>query len=416
MRKRKNKPVEVESVQIENNIKSDRELTETQQKDLNKMLDTIDNEVNETEHFIRKIADIKDRYKKWIENGDMTKRITCISLLVISTLVLLVYTNYYSEMSSFNKEYEKTMSESTSTLVDIYIDETSKQLICDVSNASILSSNELYTEINNFDWVQSDIDTTYDKYDIDGKECKLNNKTRLNSLILNNTYAYIEYANENNNANKEIIFGSAKPLDIDLVGFNKETLRFFEKSNPIMVKGYVNSFNNSFLMLNETLGGGELSIKTVENEIINIESTMKTSQNNSGFILKVGDIAELNLSKLTYTADSPQVIYKYSDGVIRVSNKETNSDCLYMYSIHNNVMGLNPEDLLKTELENMFIHKQFDSEESNGFCTFAIISNNDIYCFKAINRDIVHEVLEQFGMDSSKLTIGKIQSVIKTQE
>lgn len=415
MGKRKAKQIKIEEVQIENNIKSDRELTSTQKEDLDSMLNMIDKEVNNTEIIINKIESFKEDCKKSFENKEYNKRFIQACVLAVLAILMLIYSIYYIDVVKFNESYNNSICSETQTKINIFIDEESNTIYCDVDSTSVKSTDEVYIEINNLEWLKSGIDTVYNSYNIDGKEYKIDNKTRLKSLVLNEAYAYIEYANVNNNANKEVMLCSAKPLDVDLTGLSKKTLRFFEKSNPIMVKSYVNSFNNSFLMLSESIGGGELNIKTLEGEINKIENTMRTSQNKSSFIVEIKGIGILDLSKLSSVWSSPQVVYKESDSVVRIVNKETNNECLYIYSIYNNKMGLNPGDLLETELENVFIHKQFDDEDSNGFCTFVILSDNNIYCFKAINRDLVIEVLGQLGIDYSKLTIDKIQSVIKTQ-
>ena len=398
----------------ENSIK--RELTDRQQEDLDKMLDMIDNEAAETGKAISNITAKVTKMKKKFSNMYMPKKIAIILLLIVALVVGLVLTDYNKELDSFNEEYERTLSSTTSTVIEVNIDKNTNQIDCDLIKVSIQSNNGLYTEVNDFSFVDSDVDIACDKYSIEDTEYVIDKTTKLHSLLLNNKYVYVEYTNSNKNANKEIIFCSERPLDIDLIGFNKKTLRFFEKSNPIMVKGYVNSFNDSFLMVNEALGGGELSIKTMENEILNIESTMKTSQSNEGMILNIGNLASINLSKLSSTNKSPQVVYKESDRVLRVCHKETNNECLYIYSIYENIMGLNPEDLLETNIENVFIHKQFDNIDSSGFCTFAILDGANIYCFKTINRDLSLEVLEQLGFDSSQFTIDKIQSVIKLEQ
>ena len=401
--KKRNK---VEEVQIENKVNSNRELTQEQKKDLDNMMNMIDSEVNKTKLTIDKFKSIK-------KNDAYIKRLVQAFIVILITVGIIFCINYYKEIKEFNKEYTNSVCDETQTKVIINMNNESKQLECEVVSASVLGSNGKYTEINNFEWLKSDIDTNYDKYNIEGKECSIDKNTSLTSLILNDNCLYIEYANKNKNANKEIMLCSATPVDVDLSNIEKKTLRFFEKSNPIMIKSYVNSFNDSFLMVNESIGGGELSVSTLEKVINNIESDIKTSNNNSGFILEFNGIGSLDLRKLSCFNSSHQVIYKQSDNIFRIYDREMKKDCLYVYSIYDN-LGLEPGDLLKTNIENVYIHKQFDKEDSNGFCTFAILSESSIYCFKATSKDIVFEVLNQFGIDSNQLTIDKIQSVVKT--
>lgn len=320
------------------------------------------------------------------------------------------------EISNFNKEYQESVCETTQTKINISMNTESKLLEYEVVSASILGENNIYTEINNFDWVKSDIDTNYDRYNIEDKEYILEKNTDLSSLIMNESYIYVEYTNENKNANKEVMLCSAKPLDIDTSDIQKQTLRFFEKSNPIMIKSYVNSFNNSFLMVNEAIGGGELNINTLEEEINNIEGKMTTSEKCDGFILELCELGSLNIKQLNEFKDSPQVMYNSSDGILRIGNKNMNENSLYIFSIYNEKLGIKPEDLLETNIDKVFIHKQFDDESSTGYNTFVILTDNNLYCFKAANRDLVLEVLDNLGFDSSLLTIDKIQSVIRKQD
>lgn len=414
--RRRNKTKKVEEVQIENNIKSNRELTPTQKDDLNNLLNRIDKEVDETTHVINKIKSLKNFKIRGFANEHYIKRIIQASVVLIFLFAMLFYCGYYMEISNFNKEYQESVCETTQTKINISMNTESKLLEYEVVSASILGENNIYTEINNFDWVKSDIDTNYDKYNIEDKEYILEKNIDLSSLIINDSYMYIEYANEDKNANKEIILCSAKPLDIDTSDIQKQTLRFFEKSNPIMIKSYVNSFNNSFLMVNEAIGGGELNIDTLEKEINNIESEMTTSEKCDGFILELCELGSLNIKQLNEFKDSPQVMYNSSDGILRIGNKNMNENSLYIFSIYNEKLGIKPEDLLETNIDKVFIHKQFDDENSTGYNTFVVLTENNLYCFKATNRDLVLEVLDNLGFDSSLLTIDKIQSVIRKQD
>lgn len=416
MRKRRNKTKRVEDVQIENNIKSSRELTPAQEEDLNNLLNRIDKEVDETTDVIDKIKSLKNFKIRGFANEHYVKRIVQALLVLIFLFAMLFYCGYYMEISNFNKEYQESVCETTQTKINISMNTESKLLEYEVVSASILGENNIYTEINNFDWVKSDIDTNYDRYNIEDKEYILEKNTDLSSLIMNESYIYVEYTNENKNANKEVMLCSAKPLDIDTSDIQKQTLRFFEKSNPIMIKSYVNSFNNSFLMVNEAIGGGELNINTLEEEINNIEGKMTTSEKCDGFILELCELGSLNIKQLNEFKDSPQVMYNSSDGILRIGNKNMNENSLYIFSIYNEKLGIKPEDLLETNIDKVFIHKQFDDESSTGYNTFVILTDNNLYCFKAANRDLVLEVLDNLGFDSSLLTIDKIQSVIRKQD
>lgn len=416
MRKRRNKTKKVEEVQIENNIKSNRKLTPAQEEDLNNILNKIDKEVDETTHAINKMKSIKNLVARVFTNENYVKKVVQTLVVLVFLFVMLFYCGYYIEIQDFNKDYQESVCEATQTKISINMNSESKLLEYEVVSASILGENNIYTELNNFDWVKSDIDTNYDKYNIEDKEYILERNTDLSSLIINDSYMYIEYANKDRNANKEMILCSTKPLDIDTSSIQKQTLRFFEKSNPIMIKSYVNSFNNSFLMTNEAIGGGELNIDTLEEKINSIEGQMTTSEKCSGFTLEFCELGSLDIKQLNKFKDSPQVIYNSSDGVLRIGNKNMNENSLYIFSIYNEKLGIKPEDLLETNINKVYIHKQFDDENSTGYNTFVILTENNLYCFKAASRELVLEVLDSFNFDSSLLTIGKIQSVIRKRD
>lgn len=405
--KRRNK---VEEVKIENDIKSSRELTDTQKSDLNNLLNSIDREVDKTEQSINKARALKDVIKvRGFQNDSLMKRIAQATVVLVIMVIMIIYCGYVMDIQNFNKEYKESICDSTETKINIHMNSESKLLDYELVSASILGENDMYTEINNFDWVKSDIDTDYDSYSIDNKEFKLGKSVELSSLVINDTYVYVEYTNENKSANKEILLCTSKPIDIDTTDIQKKTLRFFEKSNPIMIKSYINSFNNSFLMVNEALGGGELNINTLENEVYNIESQMKTASDFSNFIISFDELGDLNITEIE---KSPQIMYNSSDGVLRITDKEDNNT-LYIFSVYNDTMEIEPEDLLQTNINNVFIHKQFDDEESVGYNTFAIITNNNMYCFKTTSRDLALQVLNKLGFEYDSIVIDKIQSVIR---
>lgn len=405
--KRRNK---IEEVKIENDVKSNRELTDAQKNDLNNLLNNIDKKVNKTEQNINKVVALKNTIRtRGFHNDSLIKRIAQATVILAIMIAMIIYCGYVMDIQNFNKEYKESICNSTKTEIDIHMDKESKLLNYELKSASVLGENNMYTEINNFDWIKSDIDTDYDSYNIDNKEFKLGKEVALSSLVINDTYTYIEYTNENKSANKEILLCASKPVDVDTTDIQKKTLRFFEKSNPIMIKSYINSFNNSFLMVNESLGGGELNINTLESTVYDIEDQMKTANRQNGFIVNLDELGTLDITKFE---KSPRVDYNSSDGVLRVTDKDS-SNAIYVFSIYNDAMGINPEDLLETNIDNVYIHKQFDDNESAGYNTFAILTNNNMYCFKTNSKELAFQVLNELGFESESLVIDKIQSVIR---
>lgn len=418
---------------------------------LDNTIKKIDSKVDKTADILSKIKGIKIRVKlnRFVQ-----------SLVVIAFgLFLAFYSCYYIEIERFNNEYKEAINNGNKaqTVISVRMDNSNNKLTYSVDKVNIHNTNGQYTEVNDFKWLQSDIDTDYDKYSIDNKDYTIDKKTGLKTLVINDEYVYIEYANNQGNANKEMLLSCAKPIDVDTSGLQSKTLRFYEKSNPIAIKSYTNSFNDSFLMMNESLGGGELNIRTLKDTIDSVESNIKVADNKDDIILKFEGLQDLNLNKLKSIGDNIKIEYNSTEGVMKITgtatteqtaetkavenkkdtegtseqatektteakkdsekssskiDKDTENEIL-ISDINNEAIGSKAENFLETNLDNVFISKKFDDESSSEYNTFAVLSGTNLYTFKTSTREMVYEILKGIGITPKQIVIDKVQSVIE---
>lgn len=419
---------------------------------LNNTINKIDLKVDKTVDILTKIKGIKIKVKlnRFVQ-----------SLVVIAFgLFLAFYSCYYIEIERFNNEYKEAINNGNKaqTVINVRMNNTTNKLDYSVDKVNIHNTNGQYTEVNDFKWLKSDIDTDYEKYSIDNKDYTIDKKTSLKTLVINDEYVYIEYANSKGNANKEMLLSCAKPIDVDTSGLQSKTLRFYEKSNPIAIKSYTNSFNDSFLMMNESLGGGELSIKTLKDTIDLVESNIKVADNKDDIILKLEGLQDLNLNQIKSIGNNIKIEYNSTEGVMKITgtaiteavesgteasekvsetekvseqstekseqtakaskkssnniDKDTENEIL-ISDINNKVIGSKAENFLETNLDNVFISKKFDDESSSEYNTFAVLSGTNLYTFKTSDREMVYEILKGLGITPKQIVIDKVQSVIE---
>lgn len=411
---------------------------------LDNTIKKIDSKVDKTIDILSKIKGIKIRVK--------TNRFMQSLVVIAFGLFLAFYSCYYIEIERFNNEYKEAINNGSKaqTVISVRMDNSNNKLTYSVDKVNIHNTNGQYTEVNDFKWLKSDIDTDYDKYSIDNKDYTIDKKTSLKTLVINDEYVYIEYANNQGNANKETLLSCAKPIDVDTSGLQSKTLRFYEKSNPISIKSYTNSFNDSFLMMNESLGGGELNIRTLKDTIDSVESNIKVADNKDDIILKFEGLQDLNLNKLKSIGDNIKIEYNSTEGVMKITgtatteqtaetkaveseteatekseqtteksektpskiDKDTENEIL-ISDINNEVIGSKAENFLETNLDNVFISKKFDDESSSEYNTFAVLSGKNLYTFKTSTREMVYEILKGLGITPKQIVIDKVQSVIQ---
>lgn len=346
---------------------------------------------------------------------NMKNNIESAILLVILMIVLTIYVGISDDSLPSNHKID---TESVSTVVEVSMNKENDldyniESLCVEQN----SNESKYTQINNIDWVKSNVDTDTKKYSIDNKEYRIENNTKLHSLILSKKHNYIEYANDSVTASKELIFSFTKPSDIDLTNIQKQSSRYFESVNQLNIKSYISSFNNSFIMLNESIGGGKLRIDTLKDVYDTTEETIKTSDKYDGIKIKLKGLDEIKLIDLDKFGESSKVIYDYNNKVFRVTNEEDDSKYFYIAPANNELIDSYPDKFLESTISNLYIHKDYNNDKANGYKTIAVEAENQLYCMKFSDDDTERQVLKQLGIYvSSTLKISKVQSVMEGLE
>lgn len=370
------------------------ELTDKQREDLNNIRNNIK----------KKVKDI-DR-EELIYQKQYTASL--IMLYVLMTFFILVVVYGLSTTSA--DEHTISKISNCDTIINIDMNNETNKLEYNIESLAVKTNDNKYINFRP-SWIKLDINTDSTEYIIKDNKYTISHNLNLSNLSLKDEEIYIQYSNIEETASKELIVAKSKPTYIDTSNLQKITSRFNEKSNPSQVITTANSYNNIFIMITETLAGGELKTESLKREIIKAEEHMQESTNNNGFTLQLKGIGNINLSNTTYN-----ILYTNKDEVLRVHNNEKDEDSFHIFSINNETMGCNAEDLIATQNKKLFVHSKFNDETSSGYKTIGLLSEDSLYCIKFYNEDIQKHVLKQLGIDCEQINIKKIQSVVEVKE
>lgn len=386
------------------NTNNEKKLTDEQLLKLNKIKNSINNSATNTSKFLG--------HKKLNFKFTLNKRNKSICILIIAVFIVICFNLNMANTKIMNQD---SKTEYEGSIVNVSMNKETNKLTYDVGNISIKGKNN-YLNISNCNWVKFDVNTVSDTYTVNNEAYIISKNLSLFNLDIKPDTVYIQYNNAESTASKEIIFASQKPNDIDLTGVEKVTSRFYEKSNPIQVKSYINSYDNSFLMTAETLAGGELITKSLKHTLSNIEDsiTFSDKNNTSKITLNFSEIGMLDLSKIDEIKESPEVIYTEEDGVLRIKNSKQNIDYMYITHIGNENVMCKAEDLVATTDKRVFLHQNFDVENDIGYKTLVLKSDNNVYVIKFNSlyyESLQNELFKQLGIENN-LKIKKVQKVI----
>lgn len=390
---------------------SNKELTDRQKKYIKNLYNTVNKEAKGTVKLIRRIKNkfryIESEQIKFINRKEILKLVSGISVVTIIYLYVLSYINY-----NINNTQLYTIPNSTS-VVSIQMNEENtldysiERLSCKINNTFI--------NVNNIGWLKSNLDTNTNTYIIDNKEISISKGVHLKTFDIQQNYSYVEYSNTDGTGNKELIISEKIPDTIDIKLFQRSGIRFKEKSNPTQIKSIANSHADMFLMLVETIGGGELNIKSLKDELLNIEGYMAKSDNSSGIRIDFKDLGSISLNNIDEVKTSPQLVYDSVNDILQIRNKDEDITYISISKINNEKFGCNAEDLIATNIDNMFITLDFDKENSLGYKTFALIGKDNLYCFrlnKLSHISLMNNILNQLGIENKSIEIKVIQRVI----
>lgn len=334
----------------------------------------------------------------------------CITSLLVSYLLLSV--------EPVEEELKTNMIDDyAGNVISVRMNKDTKTLEYSVDSLSIKTADGYLNTVQP-SWLSANLDTNNETYTIDSTEFKVPVETQLYKMDIQNNYVYMQYSNSEKTGNKEFIWSDAVPKTIDTSLIQQEGSRFFEKSNILQCKSYCNSFSNSFLMLSETLGGGRLNKESLKSELTEIEGSI--TQSSISFEpkleIKLDELGTLDLCKIKLLGDNPQVVYDSDTDVLRIRNAGEDADYIYITDINNEALGTNMDSFIATNYDGLFIHYDFDTETSINFKTFAVLTDNNIYCFR-LNRvfykDLQEDLFNQLGIKLTDIEIKKIQRVVE---
>lgn len=389
-----------------------------QNKKIENIIEKINRDAKDTVKFIRtskfkQIQNMFNEYRNMLKTPGAIQKIYMIIIAATICLAIAVKVLTYDVELPHMATLENSQS-----VIEITMNKENNNLEYSVNEVAIKSKDRPLISLSNLSWLEKNIDTLTKSYEIEDKKYKIYKKTELNQLKINKDIVYIQYTNKNDTASKELIIAKEEPNILDTRDMRKINRRFKEKSNPIQVKTKANSYRDSFIMLTETLAGGKLEINSLKNEIVNIESLLGESDEYNGITLKFNELGEINLSKIDEIKESPEITYNKDTDILAVRNSSENIDYFYISRINNDNFGCYAENLIATTNENVFVHEDYDNTESIGYKTFAIKTDNNLYCFRL--TEIAHESLQiniykQLGIKTNKIEIKKVQTVIPSK-
>ena len=386
---------------------------------VNNIYRSINEEVNVTKSILKgNIFEIfYKKYKGFLRIFQKTLNSTenKIKFIASSVLILLSITLVNFMFSNTERVSITNYADYKCTSLDVKMNKDTKQIDCLVDTITV-NNGAIGISMKEPEWISTNIDTNSDSYLINNNKYIISNKTHVGVIDLAYDMVYIQYVNDEKTASKEIIFCNSKPNNIDLNGIQKKGNRYFEKINILNAKAYINSYNNSFIMLTESLSGGNLTLRSLENTLNDIENSIECSViENQNMTINIDELGTLNVCNIPEVSNNPEILYNSDNGVIRVRNKSENIDYIYIFGINNEAMGIYIEDLVETTTDRLFVHKEFDNPESIGYKTFAIKTDNNLYCFKLneVNyKTLQEEIFTELKMNVDKIELKKIQIVV----
>jgi len=402
---------ETESTPAELKSVEQTELTDEQKKSLEDIRNKINKDAEKFEESARVIKainnKIKSAYKYCTIHCD--RIISALAVIFILLIPLIVCSN-----NEKDKLPEKNVLSSSETVLNVSMNNATNLLDVKLVKLCIETpiidnktgeKTEQYTTLSNFIWVRNNLNTEINKYNIDNKDYTIEKETQLEKFIINRQYGYIKYTNAGDNGTKEMMFSSTKPVNVDTSNIQKITNRSFEYATPVNIQSYINSYNNSFIMISEKIGGGKLSIETLLNQLKYIENSAIISDNSVGISINFDGLGK-------YIIDNKDTELIYSKGVLALRNIEDKSELLYVTSIDNEVVGCYKEDLIKTTNNGLYITKDFENTESNLYRTIGIIADTNLYVIKFLDDETERDFCEQLNINIEDIKLENVQQII----
>lgn len=388
-----------------------KQLTEKQSESLNEIKKSIDEKVNQS---------------WWLRHGVKLAVALIAAVVIIPWAVKVNYVGNNLDVST------NLRSSEADTVIKISMDSDTNNLKYDISSVMLKAGNH-YLTLNKIPWLESDINIETEQFEIDNKIYNVSKEMHLSSLQLAQDTVYMQYKNVEKTASKELIFTSKGKDSLKSDTLVKTDARTFEDNNALGLKIYRNSYYNTLLFISERVAGGKLADKELTDELDKIEGSvmvcddsLMTYQQDRGMeeqerskgniVIEFDGYHKIYLNDIPELKDAVEVVYSDVSDVLRVRNHNENIDYMYICGIDNEVIGCNANDLVASTQDNIYLHKDFDTEGSSGYKVFGIKTGNSLYIIKVngiAHESIISNTLKQLGYDTeTKLTIKKVQNVV----
>lgn len=354
-------------------------------------------------------------FRRYLLNGeDKTKKL--IALVLLAWLVTLILYTIFS--NCFNLRFVPSDNKYR-TVIDIDMNNVDNELDYKVNSLAINTNNKQALNLNNITYLNNSIDTKTDKYTIDDVEYTISKNTELQNFIISADKVYLQNLNEEKTAGRELIITNEIIDELSLDDLDNKGLRFKEKNSNLQLKATSNSYGGTLLMLVETLAGGEIEKKSLIDEIKYIEDNMTVNKDTDvDILLRLNGLPDINLGNLNIIKGTPEVVYANTDKIMRVYDKESNQECFSISYLENKNFGCEPEKLVATNIENVFIHMDFGNQDKIGYRTLAIKADDNIYGIRfngTLYESLKNELFNQIGISNDELQVKKVQKVVEKQ-
>lgn len=396
-------------------MKNNYELSEKQKKDLEAIRKKLDKDVEKLDkhaQILKSLHKYLHIAKEYCYNYP-SRVLSSLMLFFLVIIPLLIYC-HTEKIDTLSKK--ETISNSE-TILHINMNDSNKlqfklEKLCienNIYNNKTGQSSKAYTTLSNFNWLRNDLNTDLTNYNIDGADYTIDKETELEEFIITEQYGYIKYTNKEFNGAKEIIFSESKPVNMNTSMIQKKDSRKYEYVTPINIQSYVNSYNDSFLMLKETIGGGKLNIETLLNQIEYMEKSAVISDNTNGIKIELEGLGDYYIKNET---EDKNIGLVYKSGVLVMRDMLNEQDLMYITSIDNKVVGCYKQDLLETTTDGIYVTANYNKEDTSGYNTIAIIAGNNLYVVKFVDEQIKEDFTKQLGLELKGLKINTIQEII----
>lgn len=419
----KEKEIELIDINQDYHTCRGRRLTPEQTLNLINIKNRANDKANKTLKILqaKNIIALRDKFREFRKlftaaTKDKNKVIMLFETTFVTTVVFIVTLQL---LALYIKENSPSINNNANTIINISMDNETNTLSYDLEEISVIDKHNINLGMNRLGWLKGDVNTFSTEYTINNETYTLSSQTLLSSLSVQPNQVYVEYKNSEGTASKELIFASTKPEQINTKQLKKLNRHIREKVNSVQVQTTLSSYHDSFIMMIETVAGGQLNTKTQKPQILGLEESIVLSNNQDNIIIRLDELGDINTYKIEEISESPSITYNKNEDVLRIGNSAENIDYIYIFGINNNTMKVNAEDLLATNYDNIYMTVGYNDPDNNAFRTLIISTDTNIYCIKfngLADESLRKNVFEQLGIKlNEEIKINTIQKFVEAQ-